>query len=78
MRSQKYFCHNYIHKKYNNLNNVESSMHINVELKLTDEMLGNTVLIFLKEIPLNSEYCIIIGTDEYAIIIYVIRDPVQI
>lgn len=53
-------------------------MHINVELKLTDEMLGNTVLNCLKEIPLNLEYCIRIGTDGYAIIIYVIRDPVQI
>jgi len=63
-------CHNYVYDK-------EPCTNINLEPKLTGEVLGNTVVNVLKDMSLNLDDCIGIATDGCAVMTSVIRGAVQ-
>ena len=71
-------CHDYEYQKFNDIeDNVEPCINMNLEPKLTGEILGNTVVNFLKDMSLNLDDCIGIATDGCAVMTSVIRGAVQ-
>ncbi|CAI6345100.1 unnamed protein product [Macrosiphum euphorbiae] len=70
-------CHNYVYTNHNELDVIEPCTNINLEPKLTGEILGNTVVSVLKDMSLHLDDCIGIATDGCAVMTSVIRGAVQ-
>lgn len=71
-------CRDSVYNKYNNIDNIESStIYGKCKAKIPGKILGNTLLNVLKKMSLNLKYCIGIGTDRCAIMIFKTRGGVQ-
>lgn len=66
-----------MYEKSDDLDDIESCTNVNLEPKLTDEILGNTVFNVLKNMSLNMDDCVGIATDKCAVMISIVRGAVQ-
>lgn len=68
-------CHDYNYNK--NKDHNENNSNHSLELKITGEILGDTVIKLLHELKLNLDYCVGIGTDGCSVMVFEIRDAIQ-